>query len=80
MQIIDLTWKQDKTGIIVVKDGRKIEAKISHTGTEWLIVRAGMAFYRPTVTDALEFVRSNREERASAFGAEVTVRYPHCNY
>ena len=62
-----------KNGQTIVKDGRKIEATITSGSEGFMAVRAGMAFYRNSMESALEFVRSNREDRANAFGGNRKV-------
>jgi hypothetical protein len=62
-----------KNGQTTVKDGRKTEATISHGSEGYMVVRAGMAFYRDSMEAALEFVRSNREDRANVFGGNRKV-------
>lgn len=65
----------------VVKQGKKIEAKISHPtnnpryqySDEFKISKSGIAFYRPTLESALEFVRNGLEEYYTAFGSDVSV-------
>jgi hypothetical protein len=56
----------------VVKRGRNIEAKIfnpnKYTNGEFQISMNTLAFYRPTLKDALEFVRKSVEGRMNAFG------------
>ncbi len=63
--------KEVKTGAIVVKHGRTIEARIYAPNhfrkDEFLIEESGLAFYRPTLESALEFVRESFESRANAF-------------
>jgi hypothetical protein len=63
----------ERAGVLIVKDGRKIEATITRKPEGFMVVRAGMAFYRDTLAYALEFVRSNREDRANAFGSDRRV-------
>jgi hypothetical protein len=67
----------------LVKDGRKVVAKITDADQEsmrhldkaqrFLIVMNGCAFFRPTGRDAVEFVRSILEDRLNAFGGSSKV-------
>ncbi len=69
-----------KAGILVgtlVKQGKTIQAKIyppsRYHPEEFSIEMSGLGFYRPTLDDALEFVRSQVEDRMRAFGSDVSV-------
>jgi hypothetical protein len=62
----------------VVKDGRRIEAKITASDKRpeherFLIQMNGCAFYRATGRDAAEFVRKTVEDRQCAFDVNPSV-------
>ena len=71
---MDITLKAtEKDGIISIKEGRSLVAKVYETKGVWAAQANGMVNYCASKEDAFLLVAERRENRANAFGGDCKV-------
>ncbi len=72
----DISLKGRKIELYEVKNGRRVEARITGTDEDgfWMVEKASVGTEWKTFDRAIEAVRSGAEERMNAFGGNVKVK------